>query len=895
VALRVSPGEPNPTHHFKLRVRSGESLGLLACDAAGKPLDWNDKDLFVKQPIETTALKQTSGASSYDIFDYPYSPIVQDDLSGGRGGQDFERDGTKYFDSYRCNSGRANKAYAGALEQYATGLRNVDQHMPGSVDWIQMTESNRIIYRQFLSSGLTVGMAWLLARRKGTPGDLTIAIHNNNSGNVGTAVASITVSSTRLADTLSEWLAETISQVLTNGVTYWLVIMAAAGDDERGHWMMGVKREVGLTYASASYTSTPGAATYDLYFRLTPANSEKTCIPFEYKDQQYFVINGATGAPQIFMAGDRGAADANTGQLSRLIDATKSWVTDEHVGSIVMITDGPGKAERQPWRRVTANGSNYLVVDGDWTIAHTTATEYVLLGAKLKQVTGHGLTAPVTDVHVSTTGVIYMMMGDAVAIRALRAFNDSGTWKDFGHADCQRNEGDAKSKAVFMVYKDQDQKLVIANNSDASGDVSVNTSTNVSIPAWGTNLTWGATAVKIGSKFRRITGLIQYPDLSGNEAVWVMKTDMPWIAPGTGNPFPVGLDEMKTVRSLHNGVRPIRHGVYVLFPLLQGLQRYYGGQYDDIGPNIGEGLPEALRGPIVWMQGYPGKYFIAIDAGADGYSSIRESGGWHERYRAPKGQRIRAIAFQVVEGPVLDRLWMYQGNDLVWLPFPSDSTNELNDATYPYTPEFAVELSRMHAGMFDVQKIVKRIKLQTERLEVDANTGKRICWFELDYRLNDDAEWTTIADVFDTSPTQEVDFTNIFGVAGKRLKFRLRGYTRDQYKTPVFLAIIVSAVLRVDVKSMYGPFTFLLEDDQKAMGLREEERGMTAAEKLALLEDWSDAGNDSLIQVSSVASLYDGKLVFMNMGVRRQIRLKALSGNTFTSDAYVVSVTFQEA
>jgi len=238
---------------------------------------------------------------------------------------------------------------------------------------------------------------------------------------------------------------------------------------------------------------------------------------------------------------------------------------------------------------------------------------------------------------------------------------------------------------------------------------------------------------------------------------------------------------------------------------------------------------------------------------------------------------------------------VYQGNDLIWLPFPSDSTNELQDASYPYTPEFAVELSRMHAGQYDVQKIVKKIKLQTDELEVDTATGKPICWFELDYKLNEDEDWITIPDIFNSSPTQEVDFTSIFGISGKRLKFRLRGYTRDSSKTPVFLAIIISAVIIVDNKFFYGPYTVKVEDDEKVKGAREVDSEYTAAQKRQILKDWSDASNDSMILLNSVASLCDNKMIFMNYAGAKQIGFKNLKGSPYTSDVYLVDVSFQEA
>lgn len=892
--IRVAPNEPHPTHHIRLNDRRGRTLGMTICDDAGGARPFRDERIFIKIPVETTAQKQTSGSSSYADFEYPYSPIVQDDLSGGRGSVDYERDSTKYFDSYRCRSGRENKAYAGPLEQWTRGLRNQEQNMPGSIRWVTLAGNTRYIYKHFqASASYTVGLAWLLVRRLNTPDDMTIAIYADSAGALGTQLTSITVDSSRLADVLSEWLNETISQALTSGSYYWLVIYGGENDSSDKHWKVAVKDGVGATYATAAFDTTPNAAAFDLYFRLTGVNTNKSCIPFEYKEQQYFVVSPTSGAPTVYMAGDRGAADANTGQLTKLIDATKSWVTNEWVGSVVLITDGTGKLEPIPYRTVLSNTPTDLTLDSAWTITHDTTTEYVIVGTQLRSMGACGLSAPVTDVLVSPTGVIYCAMGDAVAIRALRAFNDSGTWKDVDNATCQRNEADAKSKAVYLVYKSQAQKIVIGNNSDANGDVSVNTSTNASSPVWGADLTWAATPTKVDSKYRRINGMIVHPDGSGNEAVWVMKSDVPFVVPASGNPYTVAPDEMRVLRSETNGVRPAKLGVYLYSPLGQGLARYYGGQWDDVGPNIGEGLPANRRGNIRMMVAYPGRLLAIIDAGATGYSSVSNSDGWHEHFRAPKGQRITAMAFQTTPGVALDRLWLYVGNDLIWLPFASNA-NDLDDAAYQYAPEFAVTLARMHAGMYDVQKIVKKIRLQSEALERNETTGEAVCWLELDYRLNEDAEWMTIEDTFSESPTQEVDFTKQYGVAGKRLQFRLRGYTMDASKTPVFLAIIIGAVLRTDVKNMYGPFQFLVADDER-VGLREMDSSYSAEEKLQLLEDFSDSSNDSMLLMRSTAQMCNDKMVFMNIGTRRQIRFAGAENNKLKGNAYVVSVTMQDA
>lgn len=623
--IRVSPLEPNPTHHFALKDRSGTVIGLTACDGAGKSYNFHNENLYTKNPVNTTAFKQTSGNSGYDIFEYPYNPVVQDDLSGGRGNMDFERDSTKYFDAFRTASGRANKAYAGPLEQYVIGdHRQVIQSMPGSVQWIKMTEENRYLYKRFQSTeSMTAAQIWLNLRRLGVPDNLTMAIYSDNSGVVDTELDSIAIPYDATADILMEWVQGAISQAVTSGTYYWLVVYAGSTDNDSKHWKIAVQSGLDTTYTSSTFTTAPSAANFDIYYRVLDADSEKTCIPFEYKEMQYFVISGASGAPKLYMAGYRGAADANMGQLNKLIDATQSWTADELIGSVVMVTDGTGKLEPQPWRTITDNGTGDVTVDSDWTIEHTTSTEYVIFSPVVNEITGHGLTAPVTDVLVSPKGVVYFCMGDAVTVRRLREYNDAGTWRNFSDAtNCQADET-STTKAVFMKYKPQAQVIVIGNNSDASGNVSVTLSTN--LPDWGTALTWD-TAKPVDNKYRRINGMIVHPDASGNEAVWILKTDMPFIL-GSGNPYPAGSDEFRNVRSLANGVNPLRHDVYLYFPLLEaGLQRYYGGTYTDMGPNLGEGLPKNRRGPIVDMLGYPGKSFIAINAGRQGIRPLCRAG-----------------------------------------------------------------------------------------------------------------------------------------------------------------------------------------------------------------------------------------------------------------------------
>jgi hypothetical protein len=217
--------------------------------------------------------------------------------------------------------------------------------------------------------------------------------------------------------------------------------------------------------------------------------------------------------------------------------------------------------------------------------------------------------------------------------------------------------------------------------------------------------------------------------------------------------------------------------------------------------------------------------------------------------------------------------------------------NELEEPTYPYTDEFAVILSRMHAGMYDVQKMIKKIKLQTEALEIDPLTNEPITWFELDYRTDENTEWISFDERFTTSPTQQIDLSHQLGMAANRLQFRIRAYTTGTNKTPIFLAIILSAVLRVDVKNIY-PLQFRVMDHEKMMR-SEEIDPMPASEKIKILKDWADASTKSMLRVEAISPLLHGKIAFLNPPQIRQIQFKGEDNQP--NDAFVVNVSVQEA
>lgn len=837
--ISVFADHKKPSHHVSLTDKQGRSIGIIATNSRGEP----DPTTLDSSPVDRTAMKTTTGNSKYSDFEPPYTPIVQDNWAGGRGQSEFERDTSKYSDGFRMVTRKANKAYLAGQETFGAGIRTQEEAVPGSVHWLALVGAYRWATRRFTASAsFTTGEIWFLVEKRGKPnGVLTVNIRANAAGSPSTILATATLAVATVDDVLSEWRLFSISQALTSGTDYWVEIIGAANDNSQNHWRVATN----TTGSGSTLTSIDGitwsAGSNDLYYRVCDTATNKTGIQFEYKGAKYYVDGSAP--PKLYMNGDRGAADSNTGLLTTLVDGSKSWTVNKWAGAVVIITNGPGRDEPQPWRNITANTATTLTVDTAWITTHTTATEYTIIGAnQWTEITGHGLTAKVTSVFANTKGIVYFAMGDAVNIRRMREYDNAGTWT-YEYAD------DGTNMATFI--SEGAAKMWRAQNTDVNYDTSVSSS---DATAWGTNLTFG-TPIRCGNNTSRITGLEIYIDDAGTEALWVMKEDEAGFIKGTTTQVfcSLQLREIATVKSPKNGYAHIVYNTYLYWSLLNGLEQYYRPTLDDMGPNLDDGLPATRQGPVTDLLGYPGRVFAVVDAGSSGYSSILAyvGGGWHEEYRAPKGKPIKTMGFQVVPGVQLDRLWFIQGSDMVWIPFPSDTTNPLNDTMYRYTHEGAIQLSIMTAGMGDATKFVKSLKVETDNLTSQAI----VC--EIDYRLDSDTAWTTLDEAIETSPVQEIDLTNVFGLSGKRLQFRLRFQTNDNTKTPSLRVFLVEALTRVSNKFAYSiPFTF---EDSGLDLLNRPDDEKHALAKINLLNEWA---TETMVIMRSVDPALDGRLVF---------------------------------
>jgi hypothetical protein len=851
MSILVGPGLERQTHHISLS--DGEkTLGLVLCDSAGNANPF----AITRAPVPRTALKTTSGNQKYSDFEPPWSPVAQEDWSGGRGMIDFDLDVSRYYDNWIANT-LYGKIFLGGRETYATGYRNQNFNLPGSLKWIAMLPGSRkyLAVKFAASANYDVTTIYLWLKRRGTPPQpLNIVLCADSAGSPGNTLQSTTVLTTTITDTVSQlYKAAITAQSINNGTSYWIKVYASDSDSDN-YWAVGVNNAGGTSKEASNGTTWTDSAV-DLYYRATGADGTYTNRFFTYKRQLYMIKNITGSAPKLYINGDCGAggnADPEEYPLNNaLLDSTKAWTVNEWAGCIVMVIGGAGSNEPKPWRTIVSNTATVLVLDSAWlTTLTVSTTEYIIINSnKWTEVTGHGLTANVTDILV-VNNILYLAQGDAVNIRRARWFNNAGT-ATYQYAD------DGTNKATFLcTVRDSTDGLVIwkANNLDATSDISVATS---AVKAWATDLVFG-TAITFKDNYGKITGITEYGP--STKLLWVFREASVFAVSAT-KPDEIPLKEMHAAAEYTNGSVFLTHNVYLYFNFGAGLERYYNSLLDDVGPNRYDGLPSNRQGVISCMAGYPGKLFAGINAGESGYSSIlgnaqdaASGAGWCEIYRAPAiGQSIWNMAFQPIPGNAIDRLWIAVGADIIWIPFPSSSTEPINDSAYRFAHESTLTSGYVYVGLYDIFKFFHSLKIFTENLDEDHQ------WIEVDYRIDDEDAWTPIPGVFYISPMHENNLIEDYGVNGKRIQLRLRPQTDDHTKTPVIKGIVVENVSRVPIK--YS-FSFSYRNFDNSRDLLGEPEIVTAEERQDILDTWATELTPLILHSNN--KQYDKRTVFID-------------------------------
>ena len=478
MAYEVVTDGPQPTHH--IRMTDGEEvIGLIFCNPDGTP----NERAFAMSPYPRQALKTSQGESKYSDLEPPFFTKAQDDWTGGRAYEDFDKDATKYYDGSRLDATKSDGMVLGGEETYCKGYRDVIQNMPDSMSWRSLHVTGGGTYTRQVATQINDGPSTafvstqceLWIRKIGTPpANLIVSIYDTTGSAPNASVASYSIAPTAISDVLGVLYAFPWTGATTTDTTYYVVADGGAGATPNDHWEVGVIAGNGFTSTVQNAFS---AATIDLAYRIVGTLADFTARFFSYKGAMYYYTQPeAGGASTLYRNGWRGAADSNAGQLDKLIDATQSWTADRLIGATAVITKGPGAEEAQPWRRITDNDATSITVSPSWNVAHTTDTEYVVLDTDWWVSCGT-LTYYVTGATVAND-FVYFCRGEDYTILRYQEYNNAGVWTTRSNADVLNGK-----EAVCIRHSEEGDTLWIAGNEDATYDVCV-ARTKVP-PKWG--------------------------------------------------------------------------------------------------------------------------------------------------------------------------------------------------------------------------------------------------------------------------------------------------------------------------------------------------------------------------------------------------------------------------
>ncbi|MFA5378099.1 MAG: hypothetical protein WC455_20270 [Dehalococcoidia bacterium] len=472
----VNPTTEEPTGHASLS--DGTTTLNIVFYNPNKKTTWFNKktgkeetivgdidELAIKRyPIIESALKTYEGDLTYDSENPPYFLSAQDDWSGGRGQEDFERDKTRFFDSYNIDTLNGEDGIIlGGLATNSTGhyVYPPVSSLPGNITWRGLYGTRKYLSRQFTTGAgqptyYTISSIQLYIRKVGSPTTtLHVVVWANGGGPPDTSsnLVHYYLSYGYVTNAISIFYdfnnGITSSAECTPATVYHIGIFSSSDDTEANHWEIGCDAS-GSNYRSAtgeagSWTSETGYAPYYVVGREEGSN-RKQCHLFLYKDALYMATQPDDGtAGRLYINGYRGACASNSANLSYLMtQSTPPWGADEINNKVAIITGGPGAQSHQNWRMVldsttTANVAARVhipyvemsSINMAWDIAHTTATDFVIRGCNTwTEITSTGLTKPVTSVEVINE-VVYMAQGNDAPVIRFFAVNNAGAWTNY--------------------------------------------------------------------------------------------------------------------------------------------------------------------------------------------------------------------------------------------------------------------------------------------------------------------------------------------------------------------------------------------------------------------------------------------------------------------------------
>jgi hypothetical protein len=196
---------------------------------------------------------------------------------GGRGGERFSDDPTKYRDAKNTCTWIPGHVFPSLKQVISTGYRDAELDPHDSVSWRGLFGTTRYISRTVSASASSNREnIWLWLRRVGTPGTLTVELQTNSGGKpTGTVLQSATTTTSTITDVLADFVKFAITaQAVTSGTTYHIVAYGASTDNDKNHWEVGVDTSgTASFYKSTAFASDGTTADFSMYYYLTDADS----------------------------------------------------------------------------------------------------------------------------------------------------------------------------------------------------------------------------------------------------------------------------------------------------------------------------------------------------------------------------------------------------------------------------------------------------------------------------------------------------------------------------------------------------------------------------------------------------------------------------------------------
>lgn len=785
-------------YHFTLS-DGVTTLGLLCCDPSGRE---TSLAYWRRSPMQRTSIKLGTGRTQYSDFELPFYTIAQDDWAGGRGGKNLLDDPTKYADGNgtmpwipkRLTLGpevHTDETWAGPTfgmtPEPATGgvvgVNGEGGYYIAQTFTPATTETCRGV-RFYVSKDLAGYADFLL-----------VDLYSTSGGNPDAYIYGEEVVLSPVAydkQVVTVWF--DTPQVLTASTTYAIVMWLSdtgAGDADvtwYGH-------------ATSQYTGQALKADYGEGWVNHPTVADFGLeIIIDWPEVRFFNYRGLLYAAAT--RGDRGGSLYRRGMLGLATSATRNTLTDtsETFSSadnekIVRITSGTGAGQ---WNTVSSATGNTLTMAAGWEIIPDATSVYALVGT-WEIVTA--ITSPVTDVCVVDT-TVYLAKGAGYTMSRYQWTNAGG----------DSMTADGSNQADYLVlFRDQDNDPCLWR---ALGyEVS-----NAALQAWGTNLTFN-TALRVGSSDSRVTALTVYDDhlyIGKEDGLWALQEEIVRQVPV----------DFAALRSADNCKGMRTWNLYLIFPILYGLQRLYGTQVDDFGPNTGEGLPDGRQGPISALMPMPGMLVAAVDGGDESSAvMVYNQLGWHELARSQAtGYRITGLSYEALpdgqnriywnEGPYMRYAWM---SGVVF--------DRSRDARADYAESGTLESGWLGTDLMDVVKLWDEVTV--------FGTGT----VTVEYKADGASTWSTATE--DT--TRRTTTKRVFSlgqVQTRRLKIRLTLTIGGDDSTPVIEAVTVDALGRVPPGYSY---TTPVKVDTMAVTMHGQQVRVAVGTVLAQLATWASA------------------------------------------------------